>query len=101
MIFIKIISHRGSNVSIYKPNTKEALLEALQDDYIDGIEFDVRITKDKKIVIIHDLLINFISNGKGIVKKMKLNKLLKYNFGTNKLKQKICTLDELLKKIKS
>ena len=50
---MRIISHRGSNVSNYKPNTKQALLTALSIDFIDGIEFDIRITKDKKIVIIH------------------------------------------------
>ena len=66
---MKIIAHRGIHDK-YKPNTKEALLQALNESYIDGIELDIRITKDKKIVIIHDPIINFISNGSGIVKKL-------------------------------
>ena len=98
---MQIISHRGSNVSNYKPNTKQALLTALSLDFIAGIEFDIRITKDKKIVIIHDPIINLISNGSGIVKKMKYKKMLKYNFGTKENPSKICTLEELLDNIKS
>ena len=98
---MKIISHRASNISKYKPNTKEALLTALSLDFIDGIEFDVRITKDKKIVIIHDPVINLVSNGSGIVKKMKYKKLIKYNFGTKENPSRICTLDNLLKDINS
>lgn len=93
---MKIISHRGSGVSKYKPNTKEAILSALNVSYIDGVEFDVRITKDKKIVIIHDPIINFVSNGRGIVKNMKYKELLKYNFGTKENPSKIALLDEVL-----
>ena len=98
---MQIISHRGSNVSNYKPNTKQALLTALSLDFISGIEFDIRITKDKKIVIIHDPIINLVSDGSGIVKKMKYKKMLKYNFGTKENPSKICTLEELLDNIKS
>lgn len=96
---MKIIAHRGSNISNYKPNTKQALLAALSLEYIDGIEFDVRMTKDKKIVIIHDPIINLVSNGSGIVKKMRYRKLLKYNFGSKENPSKISTLEELLKDI--
>jgi len=92
---MKIISHRGNGFK-YKPNTKEAILYSLNIDYVDGIEFDVRITKDKKIVIIHDPIINFVSNGRGIVKNMKYKELLKYNFGTKEIPSKITLLDELL-----
>ncbi len=98
---MQIISHRGSNVSNYKPNTKQALLTALSLDFIAGIEFDIRITKDKKIVIIHDPIISLVSDGSGIVKKMKYKKMLKYNFGTKENPSKICTLEELLDNIKS
>jgi len=92
---MKIISHRGNGFK-YKPNTKEAILYSLNIDYVDGVEFDVRITKDKKIVIIHDPIINFVSNGRGIVKNMKYKELLKYNFGTKEIPSKITLLDELL-----
>ena len=54
-----LIAHRGNNNDL-RENSKEAILSALNQPYIDGVEFDVRMTKDKKIVIIHDSLINFI-----------------------------------------
>ncbi len=100
-MFIKIIAHRGGYESNYKPNTKECLLDALDNKNIIGVEIDVRLTKDKKIVIIHDSLINFVSNGSGIVKKMTLKKLKKYNFGSEKYPSKIVTLDEFLKCVDS
>lgn len=96
---MKIISHRGSNISVYNKNTKEALISALETNFVDGIEFDIRITKDKKIVIIHDPIINFVSNGSGLVNKMKLKKLKKYNFGSKEYPSKICTLVEFLNSI--
>ncbi len=98
---MNIISHRGSNISKYQKNTKQALLTAINLDFISGIEFDIRITKDKKIVIIHDPIINLVSNGSGLVKKLKYKKLLKYNFGTKENPSKICTLEELLDNIKN
>ena len=98
---MNIISHRGSNISKYQKNTKQALLTAINLDFISGIEFDIRMTKDKKIVIIHDPIINLVSNGSGLVKKLKYKKLLKYNFGTKENPSKICTLEELLDNIKN
>lgn len=97
---MKIISHRGSG-NKYKPNTKEAIITALDTNYIDGVEFDIRITKDKKIVIIHDFIIDFVSDGTGFVKNIKYKKLLKYNFGTKENPSKIATLDEVLSLIHS
>lgn len=97
---MKIISHRGSG-NKYKSNTKEAIFESLNTDYIDGVEFDVRITKDKKIVIIHDFIIDFVSDGSGFVKNMKYKQLIKYNFGTKEYPSKIATLDEVLSLIHS
>ena len=98
---MNIISHRGSNISKYQKNTNQALLTVINLDFISGIEFDIRITKDKKIVIIHDPIINLVSNGSGLVKKLKYKKLLKYNFGTKENPSKICTLEELLDNIKN
>jgi Glycerophosphoryl diester phosphodiesterase len=51
---MKLISHRGNNNHKYKENTKEALLETLKADYIDGVELDIRLTKDNKYVIVHN-----------------------------------------------
>lgn len=89
-----LISHRGLDNHIYSENSLKAIESVLNKDYIDGIEIDVRITKDKKIVLIHDPVIDLISNGSGIVKYMNFDDLNKYQYG--KSKESIITLDNLL-----
>ena len=92
-----LIAHRALDNKKYKENTKDAIINALKKDYIKGIEIDVRITKDNKIVITHDSTINRTSNGIGSVEKMTLKQLRKYNFGTKDNPSKISTLKEILK----
>ena len=92
-----LIAHRALDDSKYKENTKDAIIAALNKSYIKGIEIDVRITKDNKIVLIHDSIINRTSNGSGIVEAMTLKKLGKYNFGTKDNPCKISTLKEMLR----
>ncbi|MCI9110247.1 MAG: glycerophosphodiester phosphodiesterase, partial [Bacilli bacterium] len=50
---MKIIAHRG-NDEIHKENTMEAILNSLTLPYIDGVEIDIRMTKDYQFVIHHD-----------------------------------------------
>lgn len=50
---MKIIAHRA-NDEIHKENTLEAILNSLTISYIDGIEIDIRMTKDYNFVIHHD-----------------------------------------------
>lgn len=49
-----LYSHRGNNNHSYRENSVEAILDSLQKDYMDGVEIDVRFTKDKKIVLCHN-----------------------------------------------
>lgn len=48
-----IAAHRGYS-SLEVENTKEALDLANDSDYVDYIEIDVRLTKDKKLVLAHN-----------------------------------------------
>ncbi len=50
---MKIIAHRG-NDEIHLENSMEAILNSLLIPYIDGVEFDIRHTKDYNFVIHHD-----------------------------------------------
>ena len=83
-----IISHRGNDNHKFKENTKEAIINALSKDYIDGAEFDIRITKDKRLVLNHspihdgkiikhsyfkDLKLDSIDS---VLKSLKTNKIL-------------------------
>lgn len=98
---MKIIAHRGGKETPFAPNTKEALLYALRQSNVDGIECDLRMTKDKNIVIIHDSIINFVSDGNGFVKQLTLRQLYKYNFGNSKNPSRISTLSNFLKQVKT
>lgn len=93
---MKLIAHRGNNNHKFKENTKEALLSSLNKPYIDGVECDVRMTKDKKLVLHHDMTINRVSNGSGFIKNKTLRELKKYDFGTKQQPSKITTLKEFL-----
>ena len=85
-------SHRGNRNLSFRENRIEAILDSIQKDYISGVEFDVRFTKDKKIILYHNpsILINdsyyFISN-------LSFYELSKY---TN-----VVEITNLLSKIKS
>ncbi len=82
-----VISHRGNDIYGYKENTKEAIISTLKSNYVDGVEFDIRMTKDDYLVLSH----NFMSDNKIIkytdykdLKLIELKKLLK-NIKTNKI----------------
>lgn len=54
---MKIIAHRG-NDEVHKENSLEAIISSLNDKYTDGVEFDIRLTKDNKLIINHDPFYN-------------------------------------------
>ncbi|MCE7743816.1 MAG: glycerophosphodiester phosphodiesterase [Candidatus Heimdallarchaeota archaeon] len=88
-----IFGHRGASSS-EPENTMRAFIQAFQDG-ADGIEFDVRLTADNQMVVIHDSLINRTSNGFGLVRKKTYQELLGFDFGKG---EKIPLLEDVLKK---
>lgn len=93
---MKIIAHRGA--SYYEPeNTLRAYKRAMGMG-ADFIEVDVRITKDKELVIMHDDDVSRTTNGKGLVKNFTLEELKKLDVG---LGEKIPTLEEVIKLVKN
>ena len=92
----KIIAHRGKTNKKVKENTYLAIINALNDYNIDGVEFDIRLTLDNKIVLSHDSNIIRTSNGIGKIENMNLKNLQKYNFGSKNFYQTIPTLDKIL-----
>lgn len=73
----KIWAHRGA--SGYAPeNTLEAFALAVEQK-ADGVELDVQLTKDGKLVVIHDETIDRVSGEHGLVKDFSLEELKKLN----------------------
>ncbi len=85
-----IIAHRA-NGSKYKENTKEAILEVLTYPYVDGIEIDIQMTKDKKFIIEHNTFL--LCNNK------KIKSIKNSNYKDLKKCKNITLLDEVLKEI--
>ena len=90
------IAHRGA--SFYEPeNTLRAFKRAIEMG-CDGIELDVRRSKDGKVVVIHDESVDRTTNGKGKVSEMTLEELKKLDAGKG---EKIPLLEEVLQQINS
>lgn len=70
---MKIYAHRGYSGK-YPENTMLAFAEAAKTG-CDGIELDVQLTKDGKVVIIHDERIDRTTDGSGFVKDYTLDEL--------------------------
>tara|TARA_R110002050_G_scaffold4573_3_gene22164 strand:+ start:8732 stop:9634 length:903 start_codon:yes stop_codon:yes gene_type:complete len=94
---VMVVSHRGD-----WRNAPENSIEAIQNCIkmgVDVVEIDVRKTKDKKLVIIHDARLDRTTTGKGLVSDWTLDSLqtiyLKNGVG-HKSKHKIPTLKEAL-----
>jgi len=75
-----IYAHRGSS-GTHPENTIAAFTEAACLA-IHGVEFDVHLTKDGELVVIHDERIDRTSNGIGFVKDMTLAELKAFDFGS-------------------
>ncbi len=98
----KIYGHRGA--SEYAPeNTMEAFKLAYEMG-ADGIEFDVQMSKDGYVVVIHDETLDRTSDGSGFVRDYTLAELKKFDFGkprTGFCNVKIPTLQEVLEEFKN
>lgn len=90
-----LIAHRGLVNKINPENTYISILSALNSTKYVGVEFDVRLTKDNKLVLMHDKNIIRTTNGTGTVENMTLKELKKYQMTKNKT-QTIPTLERIL-----
>ena len=90
----EIVAHRGFS-GLFPELTQRAFVEALKLP-IHGIECDVRLTRDGKLVVFHDATVNRTTNGTGTVARMDYAELAKLNNGTEEDPQHILLLEELL-----
>lgn len=90
-----LIAHRGLVNKTNPENTYISILSALNSTKYVGVEFDVRLTKDNKLVLMHDKNIIRTTNGTGTVENMTLKELKKYQMTKNKT-QTIPTLERIL-----
>ena len=80
---MKNIIHRGITSKNIKENSYLAIKKAIKDKESIGVEFDIRLTKDHKIVLSHNSLINL-----NVIEETNYSDLIKNNYLT--------TLDKIL-----
>jgi len=93
-----ICSHRGG-----KENVPENSMASFKQSAANGIhcmENDIQLTRDDKIVIIHDSTVNRTTNSKGAVRELSLSELQTLDAGTwfnpSFKNERIPTLEEFL-----
>jgi len=93
-----LCAHRGASAS-HPQNTLAAFKEAVRLG-AHQIEFDVHLTKDGHVVVIHDATVDATTDGKGAVAEMTLEQIRKLDAGIKKHKrfagERIPTLAEAL-----
>jgi glycerophosphoryl diester phosphodiesterase len=75
-----VFAHRGSSEALPE-HTLAAYLRALQEG-ADGLECDVRLSRDGHLVCVHDRRLNRTSNGRGRVSRHTLAELDALDFGS-------------------
>ncbi len=93
-----ICAHRGANKT-HPENTLAAFNEAIRLG-AHMIEFDVQLTKDNKLVIMHDETVDRTTNGSGRVSELTFEEIRKLDAGSWKSDffagEKVPTLQEVL-----
>ena len=77
-------AHRGA--SAYAPENTLPAFQLAAEMNADGIELDVHLSADGKLIVCHDTWIDRTSNGSGEISKMTLEELRKYSFN-NKMEK--------------
>ncbi len=99
-----VVAHRGVIKNMYEQVlAPENTYESIRQAYLSGAnvsEFDVQLTKDQEVVVMHDEFVNRTTNGTGQVGNMTLAEIRELSagvkFGSKFAYEKIPTLDEML-----
>lgn len=75
-----VIGHRGNSGNA-PANTMEAIRQAI-DIGVDMIEIDIRLTKDRVPVLIHNDTVDETTDGKGLVSEMSFDQIRKLDAGS-------------------
>jgi glycerophosphoryl diester phosphodiesterase len=77
-----VFAHRGSSYAVPE-HTLGAYLRAIEEG-ADGLECDVRLTRDGHLVCVHDRRLERTSNGRGLVSTHTLAELNELDFGVRR-----------------
>lgn len=96
-----VIAHRGASADAPE-NTMAAIKKAMAMG-VDMVEIDVQLTKDKQVVLMHDLTVDRTTNGKGRVRDLRFDEIRKLDagswFSSDFKGEKVPTLEEVIETI--
>ena len=75
-----VVAHRGASAA--RPEHTLAAYDLALKEGADGVECDVRLTRDGHLVCVHDRRIDRTSTGTGLVSDMTLAQLRRFDFGS-------------------
>jgi glycerophosphoryl diester phosphodiesterase len=96
-----VFAHRGSSYDLPE-HTLSAYLRAIEEG-ADGVECDVRLTRDGHLVCVHDRRLERTSNGRGLVRRQTLDELQRLDFGSwhgAQTPAELLTLERLLEAVR-
>ena len=94
-----LFGHRGASYDLPE-HTLDAYLRAIADG-ADGVECDVRLSRDGHLVCVHDRRLERTSNGRGLVRRQSLADLQRLDFGSwHSEPAQLLTLESLLGAVK-
>jgi len=98
---VAVVAHRGDSAN-YPENTLLAFRKALEIG-VEMIEFDVHLTADDALVLIHDSAVDRTTDGTGSVRELSLAQIKALDTGVGKYQrsagERIPTLEEALAEI--
>lgn len=89
-----VVAHRGASAE--RPEHTLAAYDLALQEGADGLECDVRLTRDGHLVCVHDRRIDRTSTGSGIVSEMTLQSLGEHDYGAGGEPAGLLTLAELI-----
>jgi glycerophosphoryl diester phosphodiesterase len=78
----EVVAHRGSTTDA--PEHSLAAYRHAAEIGADGVEVDVRMTRDGVLVCVHDRRVQRTSNGRGVVSALRLDELEQFHFGARR-----------------
>lgn len=91
MLGVLNIGHRGA-AGLEPENTLRSFRRAAAEG-ADAVELDLRLTRDKRLVVMHDATVNRTTNGSGSVAEMTLNDLKRLDAGVG---ERVPTFEQVL-----
>ena len=89
-----VVAHRGASAAM--PEHTLAAYELALEEGADGLECDVRLTRDGHLVCVHDRTVDRTSTGTGVVSEMSLQELTEFNYGTEEEPAELLELSALI-----